>query len=601
MKKIIALVFLFIGVHLSGDDLVVFDNEYNIVPLEKNVKKVIVGNKDMINVSFLKGEGSSRFLKVFGKKIGTTSILLIYRDGSMQDYHVYINRNLGYIQKMINFVEPSLKLNKAGNGAAVLTGVFKDPHDKKRVFKLLENAGIDANRTMDLTETNKVNKMIRTKLYLVEINNQKAKDLGGITGLGFLDGHTNISLNPTAVNGATFSGWLLDNFGKFSARTGKSITGTLNFLEEKGIGKILDDTVLITTEDQNASFRVGGEVYIPVGITQNAGYAPTINLEEREYGLTLVLTTTFMEKEGYMYIDVNIKDSEFDTNKDHDVQLGTNIFVPSFVSKNINTNVVVKSGQVIALGGRLHSEDIDQEEKVPILGDIPLLGRLFTHTVKSTKGNDLLFFLVPEIVDANEQLDDRRFYRDFSKASFNTHETLLDKSDDQIAEANKEPLAVKNDVDVLQATEEQNTAVIQKQEEAPMVIEEENNTTDDVIEAPQEESNEMIEQQPAEAMPEQSNKTVEEQTTEEQRTSVEEAQVSDLFSVKIKNIYVRSSPSLRNSVIVSVWKEGHKFKATETKIVEGVEWLKINEDCLDTCITIDYDLWISKKYTQLEK
>lgn len=564
MKKIIALVFFFLTVHLSGDDLVVFDNEYNIVPLHKSIKKVVVGNKDMINVSLLNGEGSSKFLKIFGKETGTTSILLVYRDGSMQNYHVYVNKNLGYIQKMINFVEPSLQLNKVGDGSTVITGTFSDPHNKNRVYQLLENAGVDLNTTMDLTETQKVNKMIRTKLYLVDINNQKAKDLGGVTGLGFTSGHTNVGVNPLAANGATFSGWLLDNMGDPLLSTGKSVTGTLNFLQEKGIGKILDDTVLITTEDKNASFRVGGEVYIPTGMTQNAGNAPTIQVSEKEYGLTLTLKTKFMEKENFMYIDVDIEDSAFDTNQDHNVQLGAGISVPSFVSKTIKTNVVVRSGQVIALGGRLHSEDVDQEEKVPLLGDIPLLGSLFTHTVKRKSGHDLLFFLVPEIVDANEELDDSRFYRDYTKESKKLEDTLLDTN--TTVESKKEPLVIKNDIVAKPQTVVPEDNKIVEEEVIPVVEEEDPDAMqEDIIEVPQE--------------------------------NVEGVKDEALYEVGIANIYVRDNPSTVASKKISVWKQGHKFKIGEEKLIDGVEWLEIKEDCFETCQSLESPLWISKKYT----
>lgn len=566
MKKIIALIFLFLTVHLSGDDLVVFDNEYNIVALNKSVQRVIVGSKDMINVSLLNGEGSSRYLKIFGKKTGTTSILLVYRDGSMQNYHVYVNKNLGYIQKMINFVEPSIRLNKVGDASTVMTGTFSDPHNKNKVYKLLENAGVDLNTTMDLTRTDKVNKMIRTKLYLVEINNQKAKDLGGVTGLGFLNGHTNVAINSAAANGATFSGWLLDNMGDSLLKTGKSVTGTLNFLEQKGIGKILDDTVLITTEDKNASFRVGGEVYIPTGMTQNAGSAPTIQVAEKEYGLTLTLTTKFMDKDGFMYIDVDIKDSGFDTNMEHNVQLGNGISVPSFVSKTINTNVVVKSGQVIALGGRLHSEDINQKEKIPLLGDIPLLGNLFTHTVKKNSGNDLLFFLVPEIVDANEDVDDSRFYRDFTNETSKLNNTLVDMNGGEVAA--QEPLAVKNDI------------VVQAQ---PQIVQEQNATaTEDGIIA-------IIEEEQHEAVMEETIEIPQEESKEGEETA--------LYEVNIEHIYVRDEPSTTESKKVSVWRSGHKFKVSDEQLIDGIQWLKIDEDCFMECTKLETPLWISKKYT----
>lgn len=424
MKKILLLLSLCLS--LLAEDIVVFENEYNVLALDKKVKKLIVGNKEILNVSLLTSASNPKTtLKLFGKKSGNTSILIMYRDKSIQNYHVYVNQNLGFIQKMVNVIEPNIHLNRVGDGSTVVAGSFQDPHEKSRVYSLLESAGIDMTKLMDITRTKKVNKMVRTKLYLVEINNQKAKDLGGVVGLGYFDEFTNILVNAQASTGATFSGFLLDHTGNYIAQTGNSITSTLNFLESKGIAKILDDTVLITTEDKNASFHVGGEVYIPVGLTQNIGMGPTIQLEEKEYGLRLTLTSKFMQKDNFMHMDIEIKDSEFDTNHEHDVQLGEFTVVPSFISKNIKTDIVAKSGQVIALGGRLHSEEMEAEEKIPLLGDIPLIGALFTRTVTKAKDNDLLFFLVPEIVDANENLDDSNFYQDFKDENNALHSTIL--------------------------------------------------------------------------------------------------------------------------------------------------------------------------------
>ena len=551
IKKIILLLSLVLS--LLADDIVVFTNEYNILKLDKRVKKLIVGNKEMINVSLLKtSKQKGTLLKIFGKQSGNTSILVIYKDETIHNYHVYVNENLGFIQKMINVIEPKLVLSKVGNGSTVISGEFEDPHDKKRIYILLENAGIDMTKLMDLTETKKVNKMIRTKLYLVEINNQKAKDLGGVTGMGFFNEYLNLAVNPGAVNGATFSGWLLDNTGLFTHQKGTSVTGTLNFLEEAGVGTVLDDTVLMTTEDENASFRVGGEVYIPIGMTQNLGVAPTIQLEEREYGLRLILSTQFMEKEDFMHISIDIKDSEFDTNKDHDVQLGADIFVPSFISKNMTTNVVVKSGQVIALGGRLHSEEIDKEEKVPFLGDIPFIGELFKHTVTSTKSNDLLFFLVPEIIDANEKIDDTHFYRDLKNASAKFHKESQDMNVTKLEQ----------DLDPIKATI---TEKIEPESDELMIIELEEET----ITSTHDKSQEIM---------------------------VEES-LNPTYRVSTGKIFLRSAPVDGSKILV--WKEGHRFKIEREREIDGVKWLKIKEDCFIDCTRVSQELWISKRFTSI--
>jgi len=163
MKKLILLLITVIS--LLAEDIVVFNNEYRVLELPKKVTKLLVGNREMINVSLLSTSSSrTTTLKIFGKKNGNTSILVKYKDGSIVNYHVYVNENLGFIQKMINIIEPTLELSKVGSGSTVITGSFTNPHNKRRIYKLLESAGIDLNTTMDLTETQQVNKMVRTKL-----------------------------------------------------------------------------------------------------------------------------------------------------------------------------------------------------------------------------------------------------------------------------------------------------------------------------------------------------------------------------------------------------------------------------------------------------
>ena len=598
MKKIILILLTIIN--LFADDVVVFNNEYKVLELDKKVTKLLIGNQEMINVSILSTSRSKKTtLKIFGKKSGNTSILIKYRDGSLQNYHVYINENLGFIQKMINMIEPTLELSKVGDGSTVITGSFKDPHNKRRIYTILENGGIDVTKLMDLTTTTKVNKMVRTKLYLVEINNQKAKDLGGVTGMGFFSEYLSVAVNPGAANSATFSGFLLDNTGSFTAQKGNSVSGTLNFLQESGIGTILDDTVLMTTEDENASFRVGGDVYIPIGVTQNiGGLAPTIQLEEKKYGLFLNLNSQFMEKEGFIHINVDIKDSEFDTNKDHDVQLGEYIIVPSFISKDINTNVVVKSGQVIVLGGRLHTEEVEREEKVPFLGDIPWLGELFTHTVSGTKENDLLFFLVPEIIDANDNIDDTFFYQEFKDESNKFHKKAysLDDRKEQEEVAKVEKVSVTEvDEEVVIIEVEEHKSNLEKGSNKAVAIKEvavkkeskpqEVSVYDEVLN--QEKIPEVKKQKVAKKIVNPDTKVA---TIEKSSAPIVQ------YEVTRNKTFLRSRPV--DGRRDKVWIQGHKFTISDKKVIDGVTWMKIKENCFKECVPETKELWISENVSK---
>jgi len=572
MKKIILL--LGICLSLLSKEIIVLENEYNMLLLEKKVKKIVVGSKEIVNVSLLDDKASlGTLLKLFGKKSGNTSLLIVYEDQSVENHQVYVNQNLGYIQKMINIIEPNILLSRIGDGSTVISGEFSDPHQKKRVYSLLESADINVIKVMDVTKTNKVNKMIRTKLYLVEINNQKAKDLGGVTGLGFFSKYTNIAANADAATGVTFSGFLLDNMSKFSTHSGNSVVGTLNFLQEKGIANILDDTVLLTTEDKNASFRVGGEVYIPTGLRDNGIGVPTIELEEKKYGLSLTLNTYFMEKENFMHVNIDIEDSEFDTTKEHNVRLGEFTEVPSFISKNIKTNIIAQSGQVIALGGRLHKETFQQEEKVPFLGDIPLLGELFKRKNSGEKNNDILFFLVPEIVDANKDLDDTNYYEEFKNSNPKLHESIKkveDKIKVSVNEEAQEPLAEQKSLikqDALAKEEKSSIQIIEISSENDL------------------ENKESV--------------FLEKEKVQEIaiKQSIQNSDNNEkLYEIAVGKIFLRKSPIEGGRAFV--WKEGHKFKISDTQNIGESIWFKIKADCLNECLAVDQELWISEKYTR---
>ncbi len=572
MKKIIVL--LAICLHVMASDIVVFENEYKVLDLHKQIKKIVVGNQDVMNVSVL-GEPTTTkaHLKLFGKTSGNTSMLVLYTDNSIEDYHIYVNQNLGYIQKMINVIEPKLSLSKVGNGATVISGTFNDPHQKNKIYDLLASAGINMKTLMDLTKTTEVNKMIRTKLYLVQVDNNRAKDLGGVTGLSYFSQYFNASLNAGAKTSATFSGFLLDETQKLTAQRGNSVTGMLKFLESKGIAKILDDTVLTTTEDNNASFHVGGQVYIPIGLTQSTtnGF-PTIQLEEKEYGLRLTLRTKFMEKKDFMHIDVQIKDSDFDTNELHQVKLGPDTSVPAFFSKNISTDIVAKSKQVIALGGRLHTQKIQSEDKIPFLGDIPYLGALFRNTTNSTVQNDLIFFLVPEIVDANDDINDTKFYKDFKNEGMRFHKDALDENVSKENNASKEYNLSQNS----NSTQMIETNTTKQKEYIFEIDDTKSNAT----------VNTDISKEPH-------KKEVADTQSVKEKTVAKDLKK---YRVATQNIFLRTSPSDGEKKVI--WAEGHTFSAKDEENHNGLVWLKVEQDCSKECILLSSPLWISKKYTK---
>merc|ERR1711879_1109451 len=107
-----------------------------------------------------------------------------------------------------------------------------------------------------------------------------------------------------------------------------------------------------------------------------------------------------MGNNGYVDLEITTSNTKIDwTNTVDDI--------PSFLENEVVTNILAKNGSTIVLGGMLSSENSYDAEKIPLLGDIPILGKLFTSEAFREGKSELVFFLTPEVVDpsTNNQID----------------------------------------------------------------------------------------------------------------------------------------------------------------------------------------------------
>jgi hypothetical protein len=84
---------------------------------------------------------------------------------------------------------------------------------------------------------------------------------------------------------------------------------------------------------------------------------------------------------------------------------GSVITSPIIDTTNAQTSVIVRSGQTIVLGGMITSNESSEERKVPLLGDLPIVGQLFRHDLKRSRRSELLIFLTPRIVHNDEEAE----------------------------------------------------------------------------------------------------------------------------------------------------------------------------------------------------
>jgi general secretion pathway protein D len=297
-------------------------------------------------------------------------------------------------------------------------------------------------------------RQVLIKVAFVEIDDTKALDLGvqgNYTGFsknfsqitGYL---TNYSYYPSATPGGPGtiapSGYapvnqsytLNNNFGLPQSLTGASgnggmyqIMGTdfsaqLQAIATAGKAQILSRPSILARDGQMAEIVVGQSVYLPssVSLTTVGGAlgttVPTINGTYQNVGIQLDVTP-FIGANGLVQMILVPQITSIDTSTPGQVIQGGSlissaVFAPNLNKRSANTVVVTPDGQPVAIGGLISNDKSSSESKIPLLGDIPVLGNLFKFSNHSNQKNELLIFLTPHIVQAPAQL-----------AAMTTHET----------------------------------------------------------------------------------------------------------------------------------------------------------------------------------
>jgi pilus assembly protein CpaC len=149
---------------------------------------------------------------------------------------------------------------------------------------------------------------------------------------------------------------------------------------------------------QEASFRAGGKIFIPVARRDSVGGGTTITLEEKEFGVGLKFKPVVLEG-GRIHLQVAPEVSELQqTGTPFTTIGGTTAVLPSFTLRRAETTVQLHDGQSFMIAGLIQSSGTATVNKFPGLGDIPVLGTLFRSTEFQNDRTELMFVITPRLV-----------------------------------------------------------------------------------------------------------------------------------------------------------------------------------------------------------
>lgn len=360
-------------------------NEVNMVKGE--LETIIVYSLTRIsltdpNVADIVSADDKKILLI-AKNPGQTTLFIWDEHGKRQSViYVYAqsldrtHARLEQLLKLANITEAKLAVNEQ-EGKIVVSGNL--PQDKKGNFDQI--IAPFSNEVINLVAVAKVEDMVQVDMQITELKGTLTKTLG-------FDWTTSVKYDeklPSPLGGLSD----LFKIGDFARAT--ALSAKISALVAEGKARILSQPRLVVISGQEASFLVGGEVPIRTTTTTTGGVIQQ-NIAFKPYGINMTITPTIIENKVDVVLNVNV--SEVDTSTASSINESV-----AFTTRTASTRLNLEDGQLIILAGLIKRNHSEAVNKVPFLGDIPLIGLVFrSKSSPAELDQELVISLRPHIL-----------------------------------------------------------------------------------------------------------------------------------------------------------------------------------------------------------
>ncbi len=362
------------------------------------IKRVAVSDPAVLGINVL----TSRNLLLVGKKIGVTEVSVWESEQEARPARIIKVTVSAATDQERQKLEVSgaapLQVAPAGTGTA-LTGEASSLEKHALAQQALSP---EAKSPLDASVAS-FDSQVQIDIKIVEVSRQSMMRAGFF--LGRNDGNTTIAIgSPGTLSGVSndgsgftlesTSGFLpvLNAFNLLFGNSGSGLLGTLSVLEANGFAYTLAEPSLTALSGQSATFLAGGE--FPVPIRSGSGADSTVTVNYKEYGVRLMLSPTVLDG-NRIYLKVSPEVSELDFN--NAVQTG-GVSVPGLRVRRTDTSVSLGDGESFVISGLVSRNTLSNVDKLPWLGNIPILGAFFRSTRFDREDKELLMVVTPHLV-----------------------------------------------------------------------------------------------------------------------------------------------------------------------------------------------------------
>ena len=324
-----------------------------------------------------------------GKSLGTTTLLIWDQGGEVKVNSVEVTADAPGLQRFIKQLMPDEDITVSASGNTVtLSGNAKDPNSVDRAVDIAKGTG--ATVIDNLVAPPAVQVLLRVRF--AEINRTAllawAAQFHGLNPQDLNGGSANYSGDISANSGDNTIHFLMSNLGA-------NFETFVRLATQKGDLRTLSEPNLMTLPSKEATFLAGGEFPYPSVQTGNSN---SVSIAFKEFGIRLKFTPN-IQRNGAIRLKVAPEVSSLDFA--NAVQV-SGFILPALRTRRAETDVELRQGQYLMIAGLLDNETTRNLTKIPLLGDIPILGELFkSHDIRDRR-TELLVVVTPELVQATD-------------------------------------------------------------------------------------------------------------------------------------------------------------------------------------------------------
>ncbi len=423
----------------ENNKLLLTDYPKNIQTIKKVIKDIDIHNNMIVKIfdvehtdaKKIQSKLSNIAKNIFNQKIAYEKVQIILDENLNAIIVVGTPQNVKIVQQLLKQLDVEANNSKrvevfelknsdaksvlASLNSIVSKQVYSDPSMKPNISSSEEiNSIIVVGEPIIIKAIKQIiDKLDREKYQvyvtarIVNINKTDSESIG--VKYGFAAG--NVSPSGIYAMSANFGSSALTNTASQSiinflgnigtaAKTGLALGATLDFLQTNGAAKDISNPSILCVNNKESSIYVGKTISIASGQTAVAG-STTSSFKREDVGLTLTIKPRVSSDDK-----VGLKvESTLGSIVDNGLENGIAVRQPVTSKETVKTEVILRNGESIIIGGLFKKSEQFSTSKVPLLGDIPLIGKyLFSSNGKTITKDSLVVILTPYIISKSEKL-----------------------------------------------------------------------------------------------------------------------------------------------------------------------------------------------------